>query len=108
MDHILAHQYQAARRRLKYVKTLRSLTADNKNLDVVEHQIHKEMKFFENMIHDKSLLHKKLKIKKHRVEDVLAKNFFRQSMKNVFAYTNLTYRIVACYWDNYRLMWRHR
>ena len=59
LDHILLEQYHSTKRRLKTIKRLRAVFNYQEDLDMVEHQTHRELKFYESMIRDKSLLGKK-------------------------------------------------
>lgn len=75
-----------------------------KDLDLVEYQVHNNMKFFETMVHDKRLLKKKRKTKKS-TDDILAKRGLRNFMKTVIAYSTLSYKMCSSYWESYMSFW---
>ena len=107
LDTILADQYHCAKRQLKLVKRLRKVFNYQKDLDLVEHQVHLRMIFFENMICDKRLLKKKHKIKK-QTGDILSRKNIRTILKNVFTYSSLSYKMMTSYWEAYMSFWHIR
>jgi alcohol dehydrogenase YqhD (iron-dependent ADH family) len=108
IDHILAEQYHSAKKRLRSVKRLRRIFSYKDDFDLVEHRIEKSLAFFESMIIDKKLLQKqnKKKTKKQKTEDILGKNQFRTLLKTAIAYSNLSYKLMTSYWDNYMSFWK--
>lgn len=107
LDTILADQYHNAKRRLKLVKRLRQAFNYQEDLDLCERQIQLTITFYESMIFDKRLLEKKIRIRKP-TDDILAKNRVRNTIKNVFAYSTLSYRMMLSYWETYMSFWNTR
>lgn len=107
LDLILLDQYHTTKRRLKTVKKLRKIVSYKEDLDRVEISIQQSLIFFETMIVDKSLLNKKHKLKK-QTDDILGKGYIKDSIKYVFAYSALSYRMINDFWKNYMSFWKLR
>lgn len=102
LDHILLDQYHSCQRQLRTTRKIRKLLKNDPNLDRVDENIHKKMKFFEEMIVDKNILkHKKPKIKKQSQEDVLNRNPIYNMYKNAYMITFIGYKMMYNYMEEY-------
>ena len=96
LDLILLEQLQQARRNKKTIERVRKLLSNDPAIDKGEEYIDGRIAFFETMIQNKSLLHKKQKKKKrNRDPDILARNpayeMYRQALYvTVFSYKMFT------------------
>ena len=96
LDEILLEQLQQARRSKKTIKRVRKLLKNDPAIDKGEEYIDGRIAFFETMIQNKCLLHKKQKKKKRNKDpDILARNpayeMYRQVLYvTVFGYKMLT------------------
>jgi hypothetical protein len=97
LDEILLEQLHSARRRIRLIKRLKKLLKNDKGLIEGEKLVEKKIRFFESMIEDKSLLKKKVKKKKQKESDLLARNPVYEWYRNVFLFTTVGYKIV---WDS--------
>lgn len=93
LDHILLDQLHSARRSLKIVKRVKKLNPNDPLVHCGEELIHKRIKFFESMVRDKTLLHKRHKRKKHKELDILAKNPVYEWYKVAFMATTFSYKM---------------
>lgn len=96
LDLILLEQLQQSRRNKKTLKRVRKLLRIDPAIDKGEEYVDGRIAFFETMIQNKSLLHKKQKKKKRNKDpDILARNpvyeMYRQALYvTVFGYKMLT------------------
>ena len=91
LDLILLEQLQQCRKNKKTIKRVRKLLKNDPVVDKGEEYIDNRITFFETMIQDKTLLHKKHKKKKGKDPDILARNpvydMYRQALYvTVFSY----------------------
>jgi len=93
LDHILIDQLHSAKSRMKLYKRLRKVMRNEHLLYVGEEMTDKRIQFFESMIQDKTLLHKKHKRKKRKDLDILAKNPIYDWYKTIFMATTFSYKM---------------
>lgn len=94
LDAILAEQYHTTKRSLKTVARLRRVLINEQQLaNEVEARIHLRMQFFESMIRDKSLLHKKHKKKKTKQQDLITRNPVFEWYRNVIFVSTFGYKM---------------
>lgn len=103
LDHILLDQYHACQRQLKVTKRIRKLLKNDPNLDNVDNNIRNRMKFFEEMITDKTILTTKKPKKKKSEEDILCKNPIYNMYKNAYMMTFIGYKMMYNYMEEYML-----
>lgn len=103
LDEILASQYHGCLRRLKTIKRLRKIFPYKEDLDRAENQVYLTMQFYENMVNNKSLLNKKVKIKK--ADDILSNKSVKTFVKGIFTLTNVSYSLMNYYWQSYMSFW---
>lgn len=101
LDHILLEQLHYAKRAKKAVKNLKKILKNDPLVMEGEILIEKRIQFFESMIHDKSLLHKKHKRKKRKDIDILAKNPIYDWYKTIFMATTFGYKMFMGSISNY-------
>ena len=94
LDLILLEQLQQCRKNKKTIKRVRKLLKNDPVVDKGEEYIDNRITFFETMIQDKTLLHKKHKKKKCKDPDILARSIYYEWYRNVMFATNLGYRVV--------------
>lgn len=93
LDHILLEQLHSARNRQKLIKKLKKLFKHDPGLNDIEFQNKETIKYFENMIKDKQLLHKKMKTKPKKESDLLSRNPIYEAYK--FTFFVSTYGYIA-------------
>lgn len=93
LDYVLIEQLHAAKRGKKAVKRVKQLNPNDPLVSIGEILIDKRIKFFESMISDKKLLHKKHKRKKQKDLDILAKNPVYDWYKTIFMATTFSYKM---------------
>lgn len=95
LDHILLDQLHAAKRSKKVVKRAKKLLPTDRLVIVGEILVEKRIQFFESMISDKTLLHKRHKRKKQKDLDILSRNPVYEWYKTVFMATTFGYKMFA-------------
>lgn len=95
LDHILLDQYHAAKRSKKVIKRAKKLLPNDPLVEIGEELVEKRIQFYESMIRDKSLLHKRHKRKKSTELDILAKNPVYDWYKTIFMVTTFGYKMFA-------------
>lgn len=94
VDEILLQQLHEARKRKVRVRRFRKRFPNEPLLDEADQLIDGKIAFFESMISDKSLLHKKHKHKKQKQPDILCRNPILDWYKFAFMATNLGYKML--------------
>lgn len=93
LDHILLDQLHAAKGSMKIVRKVKKLCPNDPLALSGEILVQKRINYFESMISDKTLLHKKHKRKKTNEIDILAKNPIYDWYKTIFMMTTFSYRM---------------
>jgi hypothetical protein len=93
LDHILLDQLHNAKQSRKIIKRAKKLLPNDPLVHVGEELVEKRIQFFESMVSDKSLLHKRHKRKKKKELDILAKNPVWDWYKTVFMATTFGYKM---------------
>lgn len=101
LDLILLEQLHSAQRSKKAVKRIKKLNPNDPLIPIGEIRIEKRIEFFESMISDKTLLHKKHKRKKQKDLDILSRNPVYEWYKTVFMITTFSYKIFTDSVSNY-------
>lgn len=101
LDHILLDQLHAAKKSKKTVQKLKSMYKNDPELINGEKRIDKRIKFFEDMIQDKSILKKKLPKKKQKENDFLYKNIWVEAYKYTAFVSFYGYNVLSEYVKNY-------
>lgn len=95
LDHILLDQLHAAKRSKRVIRRAKKLLPTDSLVHVGEILVDKRIEFFEGMIADKTLLHKKHRKKKTKDIDILAKNPVYDWYKAIFMVTTFSYRMIT-------------
>jgi hypothetical protein len=101
LDTILLDQYHRAKRSLKMCKRHRILLKDDPELARLERQVLKTMQFLEEMINDKTILHKKPGKRKKTEKSVFCSNPWFEAYKTAFTVTAWSTRLAAEYTQGY-------
>jgi hypothetical protein len=104
LDQILIQQLQSSKKALKIVKRHLKLMPNDPWLNDGLIIIQRKINFFEEMINDKSLLKKKIKIKKEK--DALEKNTIYTFYRNIWLVTFVGYNIFCDSIKNYISMFK--
>lgn len=96
LDEILLEQLHNARKSRKRIKRVRKLLKNDPVVDKGEEYIDNRIKFFENMIQDKTLLYKKAKKrKKNKDPDILARNPVYELYRQTLYFTIFSYKMIT-------------
>lgn len=96
LEEILLDQLHAAQRQRKRIKRMIRIMPHEPLLREGEIMVTKRIQFYETMIQDKSLLHKKVKKKKKEKDpDILARGIFREWYRNAYVLTKVSYNIMS-------------
>jgi len=106
LDQILLEQLHAAKNGHKLIKRLKKLIKNDPGVEALHHQNKIRIEFFENMIQDKSLLIKKLKKKKQKQSDLLARNPFYEAYRLTIFATLYGYNVLSQSIKNYTTFFR--
>lgn len=93
IDEILLEQLTVARRISKKLTRAKKVMGNDLTLFQIQEMNTKRIQFLENMIEDKTLLHKKVKIKKQKDNDMLARNPMYEWYRIAYVATNLSYKM---------------
>ena len=101
LDLILLEQLQQCRKNKKTIKRVRKLLKNDPVVDKGEEYIDNRITFFETMIQDKTLLHKKHKKKKGKDPDILARNPVYDMYRQALYVTVFSYKMLSDSVSNY-------
>lgn len=104
LDHILLDQYHVSKYLQRKMKRARKLIGDDPLLLQFQECNDKRMLFFESMIEDKSILHKKKRKSINRSDDLLAKHPLVEFYKYAWVSTFCSYNMAIKYVQNYLSM----
>lgn len=115
LDGILLEQLHVAKRQRKVIRRLRRMFGHDSGLEKGEISNDKRIEFFESMINDKSLLHKRQRRKKDKDQDILTRSPIYLAYRNVFFFTTFSYHLFldsatryASYIKKGRKKWREK
>lgn len=97
LEQILLDQYHLSLRLSKKMKKARKIMGEDHLLIEFQNLNEKRTQFFEQVIEDKTLLHKKQKKKKQKSIDILAKNPIHEAWRSALKITFISYRIFGNY-----------
>lgn len=107
LDEILLEQLHVARRLRHKMRKARKLMGNDPTLLYCQEANEKRIVFLENMIKDKSLLHKKMKKKKkEKNPDILARSTSYEWYRNIMMVTNIGYKIMIDSFQTYMSLFR--
>ena len=97
LDEILLEQLHVARRINKKIKRAKKLMKHDHLVYQMEEYNEKKIRYFEYMIQDKTLLHKKVKRKKKKNKDldILARSTAHEWYRNFMVVTNIGYKLMT-------------
>lgn len=96
LDEILLEQLHIAQRQRKRIRRMIRMMPHESLLREGEIMATKRIQFFETMIQDKSILHKKVKRKKKEKDpDILARGIFHEWYRNAYVLTKVSYNMMA-------------
>lgn len=96
LDEILHEQLHVARHIAKKMRKARRVMGPDPILLFCQEQNEKKIQFFENMINDKTLLHKKHKRKKKQKEpDILARSTSYEWYRSFMIASNIGYKMMV-------------
>ena len=96
LDLILLEQLQQARKNKKTIKRVRKLLSNDPAIDKGEEYIDGRIAFFETMIQNKSLLHKRQKKKKRSKDpDILARGPMYEMYRHTLYFTVFGYKMLT-------------
>lgn len=97
VDEILLEQLHVARHIAKKMRKARKVMGPDPTLLICQEMNEKRIQFLESMLLDKTLLHKKVKIKKkkERDPDILARGIFHDWYRNVYIVTKVGYTMMV-------------
>jgi hypothetical protein len=94
LDEILFDQLHVARRIAKKMRKARKVMGPDPYLLSCQEQNEKRIQYFEYMINDKTLLHKKHKRKKQQNPDILARSTSYEWYRNFMVVSNIGYKMM--------------
>ena len=94
VDEVLHEQLYIARHIAKKMRKARKVMGPDPYLLLCQESNEKRIQFFESMINDKTLLHKKHKRKKQQNPDILARSTSYEWYRNIMIATNIGYKIM--------------
>ena len=107
LDEILLEQLHVAKHIKKKMKKARRVMGDDPTLIELQERNDKKIQYFEYMIQDKTLLHKKVKKKKRDKDpDILARSTSYEWYRNIMMATNIGYKIMIDSFQTYMSLFR--
>jgi hypothetical protein len=94
LDHILVEQLNSTRKSLKVLKRHQKLMPTDPKIKEGIVLIQNKINFFEEMIENKELIHKKRKKKKECDPDILSRGVIHTWYRNVFFLSTFGYRML--------------
>ena len=95
LDEILLEQLHVARHMAKKMRKAGKIMGDDPTLLALQEMNKKKIQYFEYMIQDKSLLHKKRRKRRKRDKDVLARGMFQEWYRNAYVVTKIGYNLMV-------------
>lgn len=102
LDLILLEQLHNVKRQKKIIKRHKKLLGNDPWLEKGDIILDKRIEFFESMIIDKTLLHKKQRKKKDKDKDILSRSVYYEWYRNIFFLTTIGYRLLTDYVSNFK------
>ncbi len=102
LDEILLHQLHVSMRNRKHLRRIEKLLKNDPVVKKGKAYIEGRIKFFESMIEDKTLLHKKIKRnKKEKENDLLARNPIYEWYRNAYLISKISYSAMYDFFQAY-------
>lgn len=101
LDQILLEQYHSAKRRLKIIKRHRILLKNDTELDRLEQQVLRTVKYLEGQIRDKRLFEQKPSKRKKTEKSIFCNNPWFEAYKTAFTVTAWSTRLFSEYTQGY-------
>lgn len=107
LDEILLEQLHVAKHIKKKMKKAGRVMGDDPTLIELQERNDKKIQYFEYMIQDKTLLHKKVKKKKRDKDpDILARSTSYEWYRNIMIATNIGYKIMIDSFQTYMSLFK--
>ena len=108
LDEILLEQLHVARHLAKKMRKARRVMGPDSTLLFCQESNEKKIQFFEYMIQDKTLLHKKVKRKKKKDKDpdILARSTSYEWYRNLMIMSNIGYKMMMESFQTYMSYFR--
>ena len=108
LDEILLEQLHVARIMAKKMRKARRVMGPDPTLLTLQEMNEKKIQFFEYMIQDKTLLHKKVKRKKKKDKDpdILARSTSYEWYRNLMIMSNIGYKMMMESFQTYMSYFR--